>query len=231
MQAKLEIQGAEQAEKGGDLTTPGTILDGGNGLAEYSRTPCQIGLCPAELLAALANGLAELLGVQDAWIHGVYPEGYIGKNTRQGKKCQYTPGGVIWPRLAGVLHQADLHRLAEADGKPNPLRMETIMGIMQPPQFQTTTPEPRRDFGFALLPGLACLGLASLVLAAFPRPQVEKTQSETPLYAVVAQGKWGFIDTRGEIVIDATYERVGDFHEGLAAVRVDGRYGFINPEG
>ncbi len=41
----------------------------------------------------------------------------------------------------------------------------------------------------------------------------------------------GFIDTRGNIVIPPKYTRVGNFSEGLAAVEIDGKIGYINKKG
>ena len=46
--------------------------------------------------------------------------------------------------------------------------------------------------------------------------------------AVCKNGKWGFINLRGDEVISPQYQEVGDFHEDLAAVRVDERWGFID---
>ncbi len=51
-------------------------------------------------------------------------------------------------------------------------------------------------------------------------------------FAAVARGealnqKWGFIDETGREVVPCIYEKVDDVSEGLAAVRVDGRWGFI----
>ena len=43
--------------------------------------------------------------------------------------------------------------------------------------------------------------------------------------------KWGFIDTLGNIVIDARFDDVASFSEGLAAVNQDGKWGFIDQKG
>lgn len=43
--------------------------------------------------------------------------------------------------------------------------------------------------------------------------------------------KWGFITTNGEIKVDARYDSVGPFSEGLAAVSKLGKWGFIDPAG
>lgn len=43
-------------------------------------------------------------------------------------------------------------------------------------------------------------------------------------------GKWGFIDEKGKLVIDYQYDFAGDYVDGLAGVVKDGKYGFINKE-
>ena len=44
-------------------------------------------------------------------------------------------------------------------------------------------------------------------------------------------GKFGLINTAGEIVIKPQFDRVYSFSEGLAWVKIGGKYGFINPTG
>ncbi len=44
-------------------------------------------------------------------------------------------------------------------------------------------------------------------------------------------GKFGFIDKKGNEVIPTQYDLVGDFSEGLSKVMNDNKYGYINPEG
>lgn len=43
-------------------------------------------------------------------------------------------------------------------------------------------------------------------------------------------GKWGYIDDKGKLIIDYQYDYAGSFTDGLAAVVKDGKYGFINKE-
>lgn len=43
--------------------------------------------------------------------------------------------------------------------------------------------------------------------------------------------KWGFINTKGVVVIKAQFEKAASFSEGLAKVKVDGKYGFIDKLG
>lgn len=41
-------------------------------------------------------------------------------------------------------------------------------------------------------------------------------------------GKWGFVDTSGKVVIEPLYDEAKSFSNGLAAVCKDGKWGFIN---
>ena len=42
---------------------------------------------------------------------------------------------------------------------------------------------------------------------------------------------WGYIDKKGNLVIDYKWISARSFHEGLACVEENGVYGFINPQG
>lgn len=44
-------------------------------------------------------------------------------------------------------------------------------------------------------------------------------------------GKFGFVDSLGDIVIKAQYDGVGCFNEGLVSVCLNGKYGFIDKTG
>ncbi|MBT3269299.1 WG repeat-containing protein [Candidatus Poribacteria bacterium] len=49
--------------------------------------------------------------------------------------------------------------------------------------------------------------------------------------AVEVDGKCGFINTEGDVVVEPRYDHVWPFSEGLAAVLVDGVWGFVNATG
>ncbi|MDP8185203.1 WG repeat-containing protein [Phocoenobacter skyensis] len=49
--------------------------------------------------------------------------------------------------------------------------------------------------------------------------------------AVKKDGKWGFIDKKGKIVIPLQYDGAYSFSEGLARVEKDGKWGFIDKKG
>lgn len=51
------------------------------------------------------------------------------------------------------------------------------------------------------------------------------------LAKVKKDGKWGFIDKAGGLVVEPSFERVDRFSEGLAAVKIGGKWGFIDKSG
>lgn len=53
-------------------------------------------------------------------------------------------------------------------------------------------------------------------------------QDRNPLFSVEVNGKHGFIDRNGQIVIDPQFEAVGDFSEGLARYKKGEKWGFID---
>ncbi len=46
--------------------------------------------------------------------------------------------------------------------------------------------------------------------------------------AVCKDGKWGFIDAKGNLVIEYQYEDARSFRHGFAAVRTGGKWGYID---
>ena len=63
-------------------------------------------------------------------------------------------------------------------------------------------------------------------------PQYEDAQDFSEGLAAVQQdGKWGFIDKTGQMIIAPTYEEAQSFHEGMAAVKLNGLWGFLNTSG
>ena len=52
------------------------------------------------------------------------------------------------------------------------------------------------------------------------------------LFAKKENDKWGFVNTNGDFVVEAKYDKVTEFNEyGFAAVKKDGKWGSINLEG
>lgn len=60
---------------------------------------------------------------------------------------------------------------------------------------------------------------------------VADTRFSGGLAAVKKNGKYGFIDTKGNVKIDFAYTRAYDFSEGLAKVEQNGKVGFVNKNG
>ncbi len=56
--------------------------------------------------------------------------------------------------------------------------------------------------------------------------------SNNQLFSSVQEGKWGFVNKNGEVVIDYIYDNVSEFNtSGFASVKKDGKWGAINQSG
>ena len=44
-------------------------------------------------------------------------------------------------------------------------------------------------------------------------------------------GKWGFVDSTGQMTIEPQYDAAKSFNIGLGAICVDGKWGYINSNG
>ena len=51
------------------------------------------------------------------------------------------------------------------------------------------------------------------------------------LVAVQKDGKWGYINTKGEQIIEYKFDYAWGFNEGFARVQKDGKWGYINTKG
>ena len=49
--------------------------------------------------------------------------------------------------------------------------------------------------------------------------------------AVQKDGKWGYINTKGEQIVECKFDNVSLFDEGFARVQKDGKWGYINTKG
>ena len=49
--------------------------------------------------------------------------------------------------------------------------------------------------------------------------------------AAVIDGKWGFIDKNGDVVVQPEFDDAHSFQNGLAAVKVGNSWGYINMQG
>ncbi|MBL4648515.1 MAG: WG repeat-containing protein, partial [Aureispira sp.] len=45
------------------------------------------------------------------------------------------------------------------------------------------------------------------------------------------EGKWGYIDKKGAVVIDFKYDKAAYFKNGLAKIEEEGKAGYVNKKG
>lgn len=74
----------------------------------------------------------------------------------------------------------------------------------------------------------AILALAGTPLAGAP---TEPAPPEPPLFRVLQDGRWGFIDQAGRVAIAPRFERADAFSEGLAAVQDGETLGYVDRSG
>ena len=96
-------------------------------------------------------------------------------------------------------------------------------------------PPLHRTFPLLLL-AIACLSLGTRTLPQTATPSAAlgpgSSDSETvPLFSVREDGKFGYIDKTGKLVIPPMYDEAYDFNEGLAKVEIGGKAGFIDTTG
>lgn len=61
--------------------------------------------------------------------------------------------------------------------------------------------------------------------------EVKPFYSDNSYAAVKKDGKWGFVDKEGKVIISPQYEEARSFSYGYAAVKKDGKWGFIDTSG
>jgi hypothetical protein len=80
--------------------------------------------------------------------------------------------------------------------------------------------------------GLLALAAGSCKQAAPSGASATRTaRPNDALFPIVVQGRWGFIDSTGAVVIAPRFAEVQEFSEGLAPVREAGHYGYLNKAG
>jgi hypothetical protein len=86
---------------------------------------------------------------------------------------------------------------------------------------------------FALI---ICLNFVSLSCSGLRNPReclwaANKSDASIYLFRIFKNGKFGFIDRSGKVVIEPQFDWVEDFSEGLALVSSNGTKGFIDKAG
>jgi hypothetical protein len=59
----------------------------------------------------------------------------------------------------------------------------------------------------------------------------KQNNDKVSLFSISQNGKWGFIDEKGKIVINPQFDDVSSFSEGLSGVKIGDKWGFIDKKG
>ena len=60
---------------------------------------------------------------------------------------------------------------------------------------------------------------------------VQTASAQSILRKQKKDGKWGFVDTSGNLIIDYQYQNVYDFYQNVTLVKKSNLWGFINNKG
>ncbi len=83
----------------------------------------------------------------------------------------------------------------------------------------------------ALLSVVLCLLSITTPSLMCPPSMLADRSARTRRYLIIENGRRGFIDREGRVIIPPQYSWAGDFSDGLAQIRVHGKYGYIDPSG
>ncbi len=70
-----------------------------------------------------------------------------------------------------------------------------------------------------------------LLVVAFPHLLFAQKGEKEPLLRIVQNGRVGFIDLKGNLVIKPEYKQAGTLHDGLIPIRKNGTFGYIDRTG
>lgn len=73
--------------------------------------------------------------------------------------------------------------------------------------------------------------VGGLLMAGCSSPGHPRAYPEPALLAFEENGRWGYLDSTGAVVLQPRYRAAGSFSEGMAPVRIGGLYGYINRQG
>ncbi len=157
---------------------------------------------------------------------GVYPletsEGYQ-YYTSDAKEVfdKYTYAGTMYDNYAVVLDNEDYH-LIDISGKKASDSFERIevndneVGVLKGRYFG------KKDEKYALY------SMEGKKMGKEVFDEAEPFTAEGSYAAVEKDGKWGFVDEDGKIVIKPQYQEAHSFSNGYAAVKKDNHWGFID---
>jgi len=124
-------------------------------------------------------------------------------------------------------------------GTPIPFNVEdswgylTVSGIAIPPQFKSAGPFSGGLATACTLQGCAVINTKGQFVSPVrdPHTSVMASRYSEGIGAVEKDGKWGYADVSGNVVIPALFNYAGDFENGMARVSQGGKYFFINRKG
>ena len=117
---------------------------------------------------------------------------------------------------------------AKLGGAAFPGKM-VVVGTLLAPREGSWDPDAAREQLMPLLRGLDLTALAAFEPAS-PAPSVAGWQGPYR-YPVSQDGKWGYIDTTGTMVIEPQFDHAARFSDSLARVRNGATVAFINADG
>jgi hypothetical protein len=89
-----------------------------------------------------------------------------------------------------------------------------------PPLGPKRTQHVNRRYLLAGIAAVLVLAIAFILLLAPPH-----------LHPVTINGRAGYINQKGKLIIQPQFETAGEFSEGLAPVRTAGKWGYVNRQG
>ena len=176
--------------------------------------------------------------VDNAWALGPSdPKGcYYIMAWRHGHPCGQASGVRLWPG-------PDLPVLIDKPNHPSVALLKELLAIvnsrMEEGERRTALEvklKQLRDAVGMRVSGLDIQEPIKLDSLTFSRLQdfassKSRGDRKQDLFPVDRDGKWGFIDAKGQIVVEPAFEQVAYFSEDLAAVKVNGKYGYIDKAG
>jgi hypothetical protein len=105
----------------------------------------------------------------------------------------------------------------------------TKSGSDAPASAVSAPTKPKSRLGLVI--GIAVVIVAAVAYWWFNRPEPDYVLEDSGLYEVRVDGKLGFIDKSGTIIIQPAYDSGRSFNEGLVPVRQQGKWGFLDAHG
>jgi len=109
----------------------------------------------------------------------------------------------------------------------------TASGIVIPPQFKSAGPFSGGLATACTLQGCAVINTKGQFVSPLHDPHTSVMMSRyfEGIGAVEKDGKWGYADVSGNVVIPPLFNYAGDFERGMARVSQGGKYFFVNRKG